>query len=219
MSPRKNRKNASHAAPSVVNASVAASLDTASPLPVNAAPVRHSIGAPSSLRPASPNDAFSYRGAHLNGTPNPHRNDACTLSPVALTPSDVPALLSLAASLLSAAGATFDASLNIIPTPSLSRAVGPAVRDYLSNRATATAPAGYFAPNRMYDTDGNAANPTDTLYYATRAAERIVYSCDRIANRTARRAFSGGFGSALRAADRRDSVALTVASLLTPAAP
>lgn len=215
--PRKNRNAPVAAAPAPVASLDVAPVAAAAPAPV---PVRHSIGAPSSVRPVAslstddPSRAFALRGAYLNGTPGDRRSfaaDAPTLTPVPLTADDAPALLTLAASLVAAAGAA-GLPVNAIPSPSL--AVGPLVRDYLSNRATDSTPVAYFAPNRMYGTDGNAANPTDTLYYLTRAALRLTYTADRLTNRTPRFAYSGGFGSNVAASAARDSLAAYLATRL-----
>lgn len=178
-----------------------------------AAPPRAIVGAPVALDASTVHSALTFRGAVLDGTPNPRRRDALTLSalviaPLALTSDDARDLMRRASTLLRSAGATTDA-YGDSPAPADADALAVA---YLASRATTTRPVGYFAENRVSD--------LDRVSYLTRAAERCVYAADRVTSgKTPARNFSGGYNGRLSTEIRRDSVAHVVRAYLAPPAP
>lgn len=186
------------------DAAPVALLPLFTPAPVDAAPVDAAPVAPPraivgtsvafAVFAAAVSDAFRLDGQPLNGNPAPHRRDAATFEPLAFVATDAPRLYARARELLTTA----------VPVSDLDAAAA----FYLSNRATETRPIGYFAENRVSD--------LDRLAYACRAAERLIYTADRVAPgiRPTRR-FDGGYNGALPTAMRRASILATLATVLT----
>lgn len=219
---RKSRKHiaaapAADSLPSTPPAVAAAPEPVIAPEPAVAAPdaptppSRRIIGRPHHALPLDVHPLMTLGGCLINGTPAPKRADAPILGAASFTAADVPELLATAARLLAFCGAS-----NLGTAPDAPHdAPDSLVADYLSNRETETAPdinaRNYFERNRVSD--------LDRMMYPVRAAERIVYTVDRIRGRKSRRVFCGGYNGTTPTTERRDSVALAVADLMKPATP